>query len=76
MANATIEKLRAQIAKNNEVDASAVLLINGFRERIKTAVDQAVANGATEEELKPLTDELALFESSTNELAAAVAANT
>lgn len=76
MANPVIEQLRAQIARNNEVDASAVLLLNGIRDRIQNAVNEALANGATAEELAPLTAELATLEASTTALSEAVAANT
>jgi hypothetical protein len=74
--NPIIENLRAEIARNTAVDASAVLLINGIAARVQAAVDKAIANGATAAELAPITAELAALAASNTELAAAVAANT
>lgn len=74
--NDAIESLRAEIEETKEVSSSATKLIGGISGRIKSAVDAAMANGATAEELKPLTDELASLDESNTALAAAVAANT
>lgn len=71
-----IKELEAQLAKNREVESSAAQLINGIKDRIQKAIDAALANGATAEELAPLSDEVALMESSRSALAAAVAENT
>ena len=59
MANQTLADLQAAVTKTEEVEASAVALINGIAGRIQAAVDAAIANGATAEELKPVTDEVA-----------------
>jgi len=76
MANPVIEQLRQQVAKNTDVEASATLLINGIAVRIATAVQLAIANGATAEELAPITDEVAALNSSSAALSDAVIANT
>jgi hypothetical protein len=76
MAKEVLEQLRAQVAKNTEVEGSAAVLISGIAARIKTAVDAAIANGATAEELAPVTDEIAALNASGSALANAVAANT
>jgi alkylhydroperoxidase/carboxymuconolactone decarboxylase family protein YurZ len=76
MAKEVIEQLRSQVAKNTEVEGSAAVLINGIAARIKTAVDAAIANGATAEELAPVTDFIAVLNTSGTSLAEAVAANT
>jgi len=54
----------------------ATTLINGIAARLKAAVDQALANGATAEELTPVTDEVAALNQSASDLANAVQANT
>jgi len=68
--------LAAQVQKNTDVEASATLLINGIAARIQAAVDAAIANGATPAELAPVTDEVAALRKSSDDLSAAVAANT
>ena len=74
--NAEIERLKSEVARSTTVSSSAVLLINGISARIKKAVDEAIANGATAEELVPLTDLNVALSTSSNELGAAVIANT
>lgn len=63
---ALLTDLEAQVARNTEVDESAVLLLQG----LKTKLDEA---GTDPVKLKELSDSLG---SSTDKLAAAVAANT
>ncbi len=76
MASQVLADLKAQVAKNTEVEASAVVLIKGIASRIQTAVDAAIANGATAEELAPVTEQVAALNASATELGDAVAANT
>jgi len=65
-----------QTIKDTEgVVDSATALINGLAARIQAAVDAAVANGATAEQLQPVTDEVAALKAKSDALAAAVAAN-
>lgn len=76
MANPVIDALTAQVTANKNVIDSAILLINGIADRITTAVQAALAGGATAAELAPVTDLVASLKAEDNALAAAVAANT
>ncbi len=76
MPNPVLADLKAAVEKTTQVEASAVTLINGIAARIQAAIDKALENGATAEELQPLTDEVAQLNSQADALAAAVAANT
>ncbi len=68
--------LQAQVTATTEIEASAVTLINGIAARVQAAVDAAIANGATAEQLKPVQGEVDSLSASNAALAAAVAANT
>ncbi len=57
------------------VMSSAKALIDTIGTRVQAAVDAALANGATEAQLQPLTDEVATLNAKSQELADAVAAN-
>ena len=76
MANPVLQQLADQVNATVGVEQSAVVLINGFAQRLADAVAAAVANGATEAELAPITDEIAAMKSASDQLAAAVAANS
>jgi alkylhydroperoxidase/carboxymuconolactone decarboxylase family protein YurZ len=76
MPNATLDALAQQVAKNIDAENSAVQVLNGVAGRIQTAVDAALANGATAEELKPVTDEVAALKTSADNLAAAIVSAT
>lgn len=76
MTNPVLSDLQAAVNRNTDVIASAVTLINGIASRIQTAIDAALANGATAEELAPVTAEVAALNSNADALAAAVQANT
>lgn len=71
-----LAELAAQVTVNTDVEASATQALNGVADRIQAAVDAALENGATAEELQPVTDEVTALRDSANNLAAAVAANT
>lgn len=58
------------------VEASAAMLIRGIGARIAAAVDQAIANGATAEELAPVNAEVDALNASATDLSAAVSENT
>lgn len=75
MANPILEDLKASVAKAKGAMDSATDLINGFKAKLDAAVAAALANGATAEELAPLTDLSAQISVDADELAAAVAAN-
>lgn len=76
MPNPLLAELEAQITAATTVVQSATTLILGIPGLIQSAVDAAIANGATAEQLAPfdaLGDEL---QAQANALAAAVSANT
>lgn len=71
-----ITALQAEVAAENSVIDSAVLLINGFAGQLAAAIAAATAAGATTAQLQSLTDLGTSITSKQSELAAAVAANT
>lgn len=71
-----LEDLRIEAERDVQVMSSAETLINGIAGRIQAAVNQALANGATAEQLAPVTAEVAALNAGATSLAAAVAANT
>jgi hypothetical protein len=71
-----LDDLKTAVDKTTTVEASAVTLINGFAARVQAAVDAAIANGATAEQLAPVTEEVAAMNAGADALAAAVATNT
>lgn len=75
-ANPGLEQLRANVERMNTVATSAVTLIAGIPGLIQNAVNQALANGATAEELQPVLDLGTQLGTNADALAAAVAANT
>lgn len=76
MANPILDALAAQVKANTDAEDSAVVLINGIAARIQTAVDAAIAGGATAAELAPVQAEVTAMKASADALAAAVLANT
>lgn len=76
MAAQVLADLQAAVTRNTDVVNSAVILINGIAARIQAAVDKALENGATAEELAPVTAEVAALNAGADALAAAVNANT
>jgi len=71
-----LDDLAAQVKANTDAEASAVIVLNGIAARIAAAVQAAIANGATAEELAPVSDEVTALKSSADALSAAVVANT
>lgn len=67
--------LKAAVTRSVGTSASARTLISGFSTRMSAAVAEAMANGATLEELAPITAEVAAMDAETDALAAAVAAD-
>ena len=59
-----LDDLAAQVAANTAVEQSAVTLIDGIAARIQAAVDAAIAGGATADQLKPVSDEVASLKTS------------
>ncbi len=76
MTNPVLGDLQTAVDKTEGVMESATVLINGFAARLQAAIDQALANGATEAELQPFIDEVAQLNAGADALAAAVASNS
>jgi hypothetical protein len=68
--------LDAAITKATTVQASAALLIRGIPTRLQAAVDAALANGATAEQLAPVQAEIDALTTAGDDLAAAISENT
>ncbi len=73
---ANVQELIDTVTANNAVVDSAIAWINGSAARTEAAIEQALANGATEEELQPLRAEVALQREKCTAVAEAIAANT
>jgi len=73
---ADLSTLIDEITKTGTVVDSAVVFINGVPGLIADAVAKAVANGATEAELKPVRDLGDQLKAKSDALAAALTANT
>ena len=76
MANPALDALAQQVKANTDAEAAAVTVLNGIGDRIKAAVDKAIANGATAAELAPVNDEVNALKASADALGAAIVANT
>jgi len=76
MANPALTDLASEITNATSVQASATILINGISQRIADAVSAAISNGATAEELKPVSDLGIQLQQQTDALNSAVIANT
>ena len=66
---ATLTDLQAEVSRNTDVDQSAITLLNGLTAKIQQLIDA----GADPAAFQKLADDL---KASTDQLAAAVAANT
>ena len=71
-----LARLDAEVTKATTVMSSATILIRGIATRVQTAVDAAIANGATAAELAPVQAEVDALAVSSNDLASAVSENT
>ncbi len=71
-----LDDLAEQVTAITGAAASAVALINGISARVEAAVAKALANGATAEELAPISAEVDALKASATALGDAVAANT
>lgn len=76
MTNPVLQNLSDEVSQATTVMASAATLIRGISARVQAAVEAAIANGATAEELAPITAEVAALDASGNDLALAVQENT
>lgn len=68
--------LQQEVSEATTVMASAATLIRGIAARVQAAVDAAVANGATAEQLAPVQAEVDALDAGGTDLAAAVQENT
>jgi hypothetical protein len=75
-ATEQIAQLTPQVTRITTVAKSAETLINGIKAAQDAAISKALANGATAEQLQPLTDLGTVMDAEATSLAAAVAANT
>ena len=75
MANAVIDQLVQQVHDTEGVLDSAVVYVKSVPGLIDTAVQKALANGATAAELAPLTDLSAELKAKGQALSDAIAAN-
>jgi len=76
MSSPVLQQLTEQVTRATTVEQSAVDLINGIASRIDAAVAKALENGATAEELQPVSDVSTALNAETDALAAAIEANT
>lgn len=76
MGNTILDTLATEVTETIGVIQSAVTLINGFKDRQAAAIAEALANGATAEQLQPLYDLNAALDTASTSLAEAVAANS
>lgn len=67
--------LEASVTKAIGAQNSATTLIRGFSARQQAAIDKALENGATAEQLAPVQAEVDALNASAADLAAAVAEN-
>lgn len=74
--DADIQTLQQQVASDTDAENSAITLINGIPGLIQTAVNDALANGATQQQLQSLSDLSTTLQNNAQALASAVAANT
>lgn len=75
MPSPILADLDAAVTNARGVMASATALIRGFSAKLKAAVDAALANGATAEELAPFGELDDALNASASDLAAAVTEN-
>lgn len=75
MPNPVLGDLTVNVNKAKGAMESATVLINGIQAKVDAAVQAALNNGATAEELAPLTQLSAELGTDADKLATAVAAN-
>jgi len=75
MALANVQPFIDQVNATDGVLESVLVYIDGVKARQDAAVAEAMALGATAEELKPLTDEFAQQAALRDKVAAAITAN-
>lgn len=73
MPNENLDNLVNEVSETTTVQASAVTLLNGLKAQLDAAIAELAAQGIDNATLNNLS---ASLDTSTNDLAAAVAANT
>ncbi len=76
MPSPILSELDAAVTAATTVMSSATTLIRGIAARVQAAVDAAIANGATAEELAPVQAEADALKASAKDLGDAVVENT
>lgn len=76
VANPIVQETIDEVTEAVTTMKSATALINGFKGMLADAVEQAVANGATADQLAPFTDLKTALDTEGKALAEAVLANT
>lgn len=76
MPNPTLDALAAAVTKTTDAEDAAIAALNGIAGRIQAAVDAALANGATADQLVPVQAEADNLSAKADALAAAIVANT
>jgi hypothetical protein len=71
-----IAALQAAVERDTTVEQSAITLLNGIPGMISTAIQQALAAGATQQQLQAVEALASSLQSNADALAQAVAANT
>lgn len=75
MSSPILQQLTEQVTATTGVEQSAVVFINGVQAKIDAAVAAALENGATAEQLQPVSDLSNEMQTQSTALAAAIAAN-
>lgn len=68
--------LDAEVTRATSVSAGAATLLRGINARLEKAVAEAIANGASADDLAPVTAEVAALKAASDDLSAAIAENT
>lgn len=76
MASPVIDQVIQQMTAATTIEDGAIAFINGVPGMIQEAVAKAIENGATAEQLQPVSDIGAQLEAKSNALQEALNANT
>jgi hypothetical protein len=76
MAHADLSPLIATVTADTDVISSATVFINGIAAMTQAAIDKALENGATAEELAPVQAVVDAQKAKADELAQAMVTNT
>lgn len=76
MASPVIDQVIQQMTNATTIEDGAIAFINGVPGMIQEAVAKAIENGATAEQLQPVSDIGAQLEAKSNALQEALNANT